>query len=433
MLGAALKRIKSLRGEENYNLNHSKENTSLIKLKYNLKQKHLTSPKIGKHTDRNYYEMYKELNGLLEKNMSKKNIAKKFLNTKLKKRNMTYKQRMMISDLKWPKNKQCKSKQCKNQVKSTDLLRRDFMKVYDLALNNGKSNEIPLPKIDEISSVLSLIGSSISYQITLNINDKKRYITLLGYSPHINDQYFKPTNQQDYTTGKSMITEYIDSIKLENIMYDYNYLLLLFGKGKTQIDLFSGQLPKTSILKLFLKLCNKKINSDVCKNTYPSLRYHSLGFKIKNIENNEKINEHFNDFMKLITDYLNTIMDDKNSNKKLNKKLNNSIFATNKEKTKNIILKIIKHLYKDSDQKISKVYQQFQINLHQLFSLFGNNGNNNSSNPKYSIVYTDEIYVIFLKKFIKSYFYDQSYSDYASEINEGLKDPLSKTIKIKVS
>lgn len=484
MLGAAIKRIKHLRGEEEYNLNHSpNDKKPLIKLKHSLKEKHVSATKMGKYTDRDYYDMYKKLEELLEQSLSAKEIAQKFLNSTLPHRKgVTFKQRMMISDLKWPRYKDCKSKHCKQQLKATELLRRDFMTVYDTAISKNQQGTVPLPQISRIPTIMSLIGPISAYQVTIEINDQKRYITLLGnkkgnltscLEPNPQTLHFYNTinnelNNKNPDAAKNLIKSYIDTLKIANVMPIYDYILYLIAKGNTCIDVFD-EMPLEShnkpteikdyqdIFNMFFRVCGKKNNTAICKELYPALRYHQTSFGPIDIEPKKRINHNYEEFRKKISSYIDAIINDKEftSNNNIQKILKltrkqylKSIFAGNNAKLSKIIQETVKYIYKNTEHDIMQTFMVIQTGLYQLFRLFvkkwtakegrlSEHCKNQSEYPKYSIVYCDEPHKQFLHEVIKRYFKDYEYHISDADAKECCKrkyeNPLSRCVQVRVS
>ena len=496
MLGAAIRRIKHLKGEEEYNLNHSpNDKKPLIKLKHSLKEKHVSSTRVGKYTDRDYYDMYKKLEELLEQNLSAKETAQKFLNSTLPHRKgVTFKQRMMISDLKWPRSKNCKSKHCKQQIKATELLRRDFMTVYDTAISKNQQGSVPLPQISRIPTIISLIGPISAYQVTIEINDQKRYITLLGnesgdltscLEPSHQTMHFYNTinnelNNKNFDAAKDLIKTYIDTLKISNVMPIYDYILYLISKGNTCIDVFD-EMPIEShnkareikdyqdIFNMFFRLCGKKNNTAICNELYPAVRYHQTSFDPIDIAPKKQINQNYEAFKKIISEYIDAIINDKkfkfsdhllSENKSNNKdthvqkileltrkQYKKSIFVGNSTFPR-IIHETIKYIYKNSEYDIIHSFIVLQTSLYQLFRLFvgkwtkkegrlSEHCKNQSEYPKYSVVYCDELHKQFLHEVIKRYFKDYEYHISDADARECCKrkyeNPLSKCVQIKVA
>ena len=130
-----------------YGTNRKEENTELRKklknLSKSLKQKHLSSPKVfGKHDNRVYKQMYKNLDAMLHGSKSDGNIIRDFL-TKGRRN------RIQRSINKWTKKKaKCETKRCEKQRTASKLLQNDLIKINDIKNNISITNERRTPNVN---------------------------------------------------------------------------------------------------------------------------------------------------------------------------------------------------------------------------------------------------------------------------------------------
>lgn len=198
-------RLKKLK--KKYETNRKEENTELRKklknLRESLEQKHLASPKVfGKHDNRVYKQMYKNLDDLLKGTLSDKNIKNKFLTNG--RRN-----RIQRSITKWTEKKaNCQTRRCQKQRKASELLHKHLHNIEEV---NEENNNIPITK-----ERLTTNNERTNERRTPSVKISKKLFTNNNGN---SKQYF----ENPYITwGDIDETEHILNTKLKIINQDIN-------------------------------------------------------------------------------------------------------------------------------------------------------------------------------------------------------------------